>query len=80
MTITNTSQPHPELITGSIQIWRQKQLEGTLTVEDMKAVIRAIKNTRTAAAESSAVSKVKKSKTKVTPVDSSALLDDFLGL
>lgn len=70
-----------EVITMSVQLWRQKAREGTLTPEEMRAAIAQIRAERigqgavsTAAKEKKAVAAKKKE-----PINSDALLGE-LGL
>ena len=71
-----------EVIMSSIQIWRMKSKEGTMSLEDSRAAIAAIRKERVAASEVSATSKVKKAATaaKKAPVDSNSLLDDLANM
>jgi hypothetical protein len=68
-----------EVITGSIQIWRQKSLDGTITIDEMRQAIAAIRAERMGAGVKSAASKEKKetAKTKSAPIDSEALLGEL---
>lgn len=68
-------------IQQNIQLWRSKCLDGTITVEEMKLAIEAIRKERVLATEKSATAKVKKESAaaKAKPVDSDALLGE-LGL
>lgn len=68
-------------INSNIQIWRQKCLDGTITVEEMKLAIEAIRKERIMATEKSATAKARKTTAaeKAKPVDSDALLGE-LGL
>lgn len=68
------------IIAGSIQIWRQKSLDGTITLDEMRQAISAIRKERIGAAEKSAVSRTTKTKAKAAPVDGEALLQGFLEL
>jgi hypothetical protein len=70
-----------EIILSNIQIWRQKSRDGTMTLEDTRAAIAAIRKERTQAGTISAASKERKStaKAKAAPIDSNALLGQ-LGL
>ena len=63
-----------ELITNSIEIWRAKAREGTLTKEEMREALAAIRASRTVSAERSAA---KKAKTGKAPVDSESLLGEL---
>ncbi len=70
-----------EVIAGSIQIWRQKSLDGTITIDEMRQAIAAIRAERGAASTKSAASKERKTtaKEKAKPVDSEALLGELFG-
>lgn len=69
-----------EVIQGSIQIWRQKALDGTITMEEMRQAIAAIRRERVGASEKSSASREKKAtaKAKAAPIDSEALLGELL--
>lgn len=67
----------PEL-QAKIAEWRQKAAAGTLTVEDMKAAILAIRGDRKGAAIASEQSKRKAAKAAVP--DAKSLLADLKGL
>ena len=64
---------HPEL-QSQIKIWRSKALDGTITIDDMKAAIIALKQGRRSAAQASESSG--KSPRKKAPQRS---VDDMLG-
>ncbi len=68
-------------INANIQLWRQKSADGTITLDEMRQAIAAIRKERVGASEVSAVSRERKStaKAKAAPIDSDALLDS-LGL
>ena len=72
-----------DTIAANIQIWRQKSRDGTITREEMKEAIAAIRKERVGASAKSAVSRERKAtataKAKVAPIDSDALLGE-LGL
>jgi len=70
-----------EVILSNIQIWRQKSRDGTITLDEMREAIAAIRKERVGAGEVSAVSKERKAvaKAKAAPIDSQALLGE-LGL
>lgn len=67
------------VINGNIQLWRQKSLAGTITLEESRQAIAAIRLERMGAGERSAVSKAKKTtaKAKAAPIDSEALLGEL---
>ncbi len=71
-----------EVIVNNIQIWRMKSKEGTMTIDDYRAAIAAIRKERVGASEVSATSRVKKAATaaKKVPVDGNSLLDELEGL
>lgn len=71
-----------EVVTHSVQIWRQKAAEGTLTPAEMRAAIDAIRKERLAANTRSEGSRATKAAAKVAaaPVDTGALLDELEGL
>lgn len=62
--------------------WRQKAREGTLTMEEMKEAIQAMRQDRVGAAASSAASKERKStaKAKKAPINSEDLLSELDGI
>ena len=68
-------------VTANIQLWRQKQREGTLTTEELKLAIAEMRQERIGAGAVSASSKSAKAAKaeKNKPVDSDALLGE-LGL
>lgn len=70
-----------EVITMSVQLWRQKAREGTLTPDEMRAAIQAIRTERMGQGAVSAASKEKKTVAakKKEPINSDALLGE-LGL
>lgn len=67
----------PELL-AKIAVWRQKALDKTLTVEDQKEAIAAIRGDRKNAANASEQSK--RTKAKAAVPDAKALLGDLMGL
>lgn len=71
-----------EVILSNIQIWRQKAADGTLTIEETRQAIAAIRKERVGAAAVSATSKANKAAAaaKKAPVDSDALIDGLMGL
>lgn len=71
-----------EVIDQSVTYWRKKAREGTLTIEEMKLALAAIRKERQASGAVSAKStEVKKTKAaKAAPIDSDALLDGLKGL
>lgn len=70
-----------EVINTNIQLWREKARAGTLTLEETRAAIAAIRKERVSANAVSAASTAKKAaaKAKAGPIDSEALLSE-LGL
>ena len=69
-----------DVIAGSIQIWRQKSLDGTITLDEMRQAIAAIRRERIGAAEKSTVSRATKAKAKAEPIDGEALLQGFMDI
>lgn len=67
-----TSPVSPEL-QSKILAWRSSAAAGTITLEEMKEAIIALRSGRRSAAEASAAS----GKKKKTPVDTGALLLDL---
>lgn len=70
-----------EVILSNVQIWRQKARDGTITMEEMKQAIDAIRKERVGASAVSATSKAKTAtaKAKAAPIDSDAMLDGLMG-
>lgn len=70
-----------EVIQTSVQVWRQRAREGTLTVEEMKVAIDAIRQERLGQGAVSTAAKEKKATVakKKEPINSDALLGE-LGL
>lgn len=66
-----------DVINEKIQIWRQKCADNTITIDEMREAIQAIRKERVAAQETSTKSKAKKAdaKAKAQPINS----DDLLG-
>lgn len=69
-----------EVILSNIQIWRQKARDGTITVEEMRQAVDAIRKDRIGATAISATSKTKAAtaKAKAAPIDSDAMLDSLM--
>ena len=66
---------------AKIQLWRQKAREGTMTVEEYREVIAALRQDRVAAAGASASSKERKATAKAKKdIDSDGLLNELDGL
>lgn len=70
-----------EVIISNIQIWRQKCRDGTMTVDEQRQAIDAIRKDRIGATAISATSKAKTAtaKAKAAPIDSDAMLDGLMG-
>ena len=49
-----------EVINANIQLWRQKSADGTITIDEMREAIAAIRDERFKASERSATSRAKK--------------------
>jgi hypothetical protein len=67
----------PEL-QSKIAHWRAKAVNGTLTADEMREAITALRQDRVGAAVASATSKA--GKVKAAPPDASSLLDELEGL
>ena len=69
-----------DVILSNVQIWRQKARDGTITVEEMREAINAIRKDRIGASAVSAASKTKTAtaKAKAAPIDSDAMLDSLM--
>jgi len=69
-----------DVILSSIQIWRQKARDGTITTEEMRQAIDAIRKDRIGAQVVSTTSKAKTAtaKAKAAPIDSDAMLDSLM--
>ena len=66
---------------AQIQLWRQKAREGTLTQDEMREAIAALRQDRVAAAGVSAASRAKKSATAAKKaVNSDDLLSELDGM
>lgn len=68
-----------EYILQNIQLLRQKSLDGTITLEEMREAIAAIRKERVGAQEVSTKSKEKKATVakKKAPIDSEDLLSEL---
>lgn len=74
-----------DVIAEKIQIWRQKSLDGTISLDEMREAIQAIRRERVNAQEKSTTSRTRKAKqgqasegttsSKSAPINS----DDLLG-
>lgn len=68
-------------IAENVQIWRQKVQDGTITTEEMRLALAAIRGERVAAGATSSASREKKAgavaKGKAAPIDSDALLGEL---
>jgi hypothetical protein len=69
-----------EVINLSVTEWRRKAREGTLSVEEMKAALAAIRSERAQAGAVSATSTTRKTaaKAKAAPIDSDALIGSLM--
>ena len=65
-------------LNSKIAVWREKQAAGTLTLEEMKEAIQALRGGRVSAAIASSVSKAKKAPVVIPASDD--LLDELRGL
>lgn len=70
-----------EVINEKVQEWRRKCADGSITLDEMREAIAAIRKERVNAQETSTKSKARKAtaKAKAEPVDSDGLLGE-LGL
>lgn len=68
-----------EVILSQIQLWRQKSRDGTITLEETKEAIAAIRKERVEASTVSATARTRTAtaKAKAAPIDSDKLLNDF---
>lgn len=68
-----------DFINANVQEWRRKALEGTLSEEDCRAAIAAMRGERVAASSVSAASKERKAvaTAKKAPVNAQGLLDEL---
>ena len=70
----------PEL-QSKIQMWRQKAREGTLSADEMREAIAALRQDRVAASATSAAAKERKSTARAKKdINSDAMLDELEGL
>jgi len=71
-----------ETIAMNIEIWRKKCRDGTITKEEMRDALAAIRKDRIGASATSAASKEKKAvkaaKEAAPPIDSDALIDQLM--
>lgn len=70
-----------DVINSNTMLWRAKARDGTITEEEMRQAIAAIRKERVGAAAVSATAKTKAAavaKAKATPIDSDALLDGLM--
>jgi Arc/MetJ-type ribon-helix-helix transcriptional regulator len=65
-----------EVIATNLQTWRQKARDGTISLEEMREAVAAIRKERIGASVASAASKERKTtaKEKAKPIDSGELL------
>ena len=67
----------PEL-SAKIAVWRQKSLDGTITIEEQREAVRLMREGRLAAAQASSASKRIKAKAEVPSADD--LLNELDGI
>lgn len=69
-----------DVINSNVQLWRAKARDGTITQEEMRLAIAAIRKERVGASAVSATAKTKAAtaKAKAAPIDSDALLDGLM--
>lgn len=66
-------------LNSKIARWREKSLDGSLTLEEMKEAIVALRGGRVSAAIASGTSRAKKAAAAVPVQDSDDLLDELRG-
>ena len=66
-----------QVITSQIQLWRQKCLDNTITEDEMKEAIAAIRKERVKASEKSETSRTKRVEAKKV-IDSDDLLSELM--
>ncbi len=64
------------VISSQIQLWRQKALDGTITVDELKEAIAAIRKERYAASAKSETSRTKRVEAKQA-IDTDAMLGEL---
>lgn len=73
----------PDLL-NKLSIWRRKCTDGTITLEEMRESVQALRANRMASAEAATKSKStgggRKKKTPAAPVDAVSLLDQLKGI
>lgn len=70
----------PELL-NKLSEWRRKSADGTITLDEMREAVKAMRANRMSSAEAAAKSKSTGGKKKSsTPVDAGSLLDQLNGL
>lgn len=67
------------VINSKLQLWRQKVADGSITLEEIKEAMAAIRKERTAASVRSDTSRTKKAttKAKAAPIDTDKLLGEL---
>lgn len=70
-----------DVILTNIQLWRRKCADGTITIDELREAMEAIRKERVGASTVSATAKTRTAtaKAKAAPIDSNALLSE-LGL
>lgn len=72
---------HSPELQAKVQLWRQKSREGTLTQEELREALAALREGRLQAAATSATSKARTAKTRANAaVNSDDLLNQLEGL
>lgn len=69
----------PEL-NAKIEIWRSKAIDGTLTQDEMREAILALRGERRSASFASEKSKTKKAAASRAPISADDLLSEIAGL
>lgn len=67
-------------LSAQVELWRQRQREGKLTIEEQREIIKLIRNGRITAGASSTKEPGKPRASKTNQVDAAALLNDLKDL
>jgi hypothetical protein len=79
MTTPSTPVQSPEL-QSKLALWRQKSIDGTITLEELKEAVKIMRADRHAALDAAMRPASKGKKTAKAPVDTQKLLDDLENL
>lgn len=72
-----STAPSLSEIAAKVAVWRQKELDGTLTLEEMREAVLILRQGRFASAEAAAKSGKSKSKSKEPPKTGADLLREL---